>query len=185
MDINDILSFDKSIIQIDTNSAIWNDSTNMSFYIDILEPIKNVLYITIIKSSITVLDATENLNGSPIIDLDPVYINLNNYNRLISTYTNNNNKNILNYFEIIPLNLTDKYPTIHLNYNKISFTNSYVSTGTLMDSHLFKLNPIEPNLKRFNIDLYDKNNNILKQSEISRFTMTLCVYYNKKKYTMS
>ena len=49
---------------------------------------------------------------------------------------------------------------------------------------MFVLNPVEPNLKRFNIQLYDKHNVIINKSDITRFNMTLCVYYNRKKITM-
>lgn len=181
--MNDCI-LDKTIIYIDNANAIWNSTTVENFYIDILEPIKNAMYISIIKSNI-ILNPLATLNGNAISDGDPIYINLNEYHR-ISTNINNS---IVGYFEQIPLNLTEKYQLIYIQgANNIpyeySFTNNYVTSANINDSHMFVLNPVEPNLKRFNIQLYDKQNKIINRSDITRFNMTICVYYNRKKITM-
>lgn len=176
---------DKKIINIDTTSSIWDSTTNMDFYIDILEPLKNALYVSIIKSSI-LLNPKNLLNGVAIADGDNIYVNMNDYKRISTTIGTTNN--VVTYFEQIPLNLTDKYQLYYIQGGAIplvySFTNNYITTANLTDSHMFVLNPAEPNLKRFNIKLYDKNNNILLRSEISRFSLTICVYYNRRKTTM-
>ena len=178
---------DQKIINIDTASSIWSSSTNMDFYIDILEPLKNALYISIIKSNI-LLNPKNSLNGVAIADGDNVYVNMNDYNRISTTISNGNTNNIVTYFEQISLNLTEKYQLYYIQGGAIplvySFTNNYITTANLTDSHMFILNPAEPNLKRFNIKLYDKNNNILQRSEITRFNMTICIYYNRRKTTM-
>ena len=48
--MNDCI-LDKSIIYIDSANAIWNSTTVQNFYIDILEPIKNVLYVSLINAT--------------------------------------------------------------------------------------------------------------------------------------
>lgn len=179
---------DKQLIHIDSSSATingtYNSSTTQDFYIDILEPLKNALSISILKANI-ILNPLATLNGNVINDLDPIYIDLNGYHRI----TTNINKSLVNYFELIPLNLTEKYPLIYIQgTNNVpfvyAFSNNYQSSGLISDSHTFILNPVDPNLKRFNIKLYDKNNKIINKSDITRFTMTLCVYINRKKLTM-
>jgi len=177
---------DKKIINIDSAASLWTSTSTMDFYVDIQEPLKNALYITILKSSI-LLNPRNKLNTLDIIDGDNIYVNMNDYAR-ITTKTNNNNNSVVTYFEQINLNLTEKYQLYYIQGGNIplvySFTNNYITTANLTDSHMFVLNPAEPNLKRFNIKLYDKNNNILLRSEISRFSMTICVYYNRRKTTM-
>lgn len=49
--------------------------------------------------------------------------------------------------------------------------------------NIYYLNPIEPQLKRFNIRVFNKNNEKITNSNISRIIIKLGVYYNNKKYT--
>ena len=56
--------------------------------------------------------------------------------------------------------------------------NDYNNTDTT-----YYLNPIEPQLNRFRIRLFNKNNIIIANSDINRVIMKIGVYYNNKKTT--
>lgn len=171
--------FNKSIIYINSSNSIYNNTTDQKFYFDMIDTLKNVVHIKILKSEV-LLNPSLTLNNNPIYDTDPIFINVNNYNR-ISTNINGNNAN---YFELIQMNLTEKFG-INIPNAVISFQNEYKSTSSYTDDiNTFVLNPIEPNLKRLDIALYDKNNNILSKNDIKRFNMILCIYHERKKITM-
>lgn len=186
---------DKKILQLTNGGAIYYNNAKCDFYIDILEPIKNVTHIKILKSSVRLNLKT--LNGAPVIDNDPIYISLNNYNR-INTYdnkivnTSNNITSIFNSFEVINLNVTSKYLIMantqissFIEINGVLFENIYTSTTSdFNDTSVYNIIPHEPSLLRFNIKLYDKNYNLINKEDIINFELLVCVYSNNKKVTM-
>lgn len=150
---------DYKIITIDSSNVNFNSSTTIyDFYMKLDEPLRNVYKINIITILIDVPQT------SSFIPLDPIYININDYNRLISKKDNNN----LYYFDsIIVENLISTRTTIKNDYNTTDNT--------------YNLNPIEPQLKRFNIRLFDKNNQLFTTTNINRIIIKLGIYYNNKK----
>ena len=94
-------------------------------------------------------------------------------------------KNV-SYFEQINLNLSEKFDNVASMTSKlVSFKTEYTTTScSINDTNTYVLDPIEPNLKRFNVQLLDKTNNVINKSKISKFNMILCVYSKKKKSTM-
>jgi len=151
---------DYKIITIDTSNVNYNIANTYDFYMNLDEPLRNVYKINVI----TILaDVPQTASFAP---LDPIYINLNEYNRLISKKASNN----LYYFDsIIVENVISTRTTIKNDYNTTD--------------NIYYLNPIEPQLIRFNIRIYDKNNQIITTTNINRIIMKLGVYYNNKKYT--
>lgn len=151
---------DYKIITIDTTNVNYNIANTFDFYMNLDEPLRNVYKISVI----TILaDVPQTASFSP---LDPIYINLNEYNRLISKKGVNN----LYYFDsIIVENSISSRTTIKNDYNTTD--------------NIYYLNPIEPQLKRFNIRIYDKNNQIITTTNINRIIIKLGIYYNNKKYT--
>ena len=186
---------DKKILQLTNGGARYYNNAKCDFYIDILEPIKNVTHIKILKSSVRLNLKT--LNGEPVIDNDPIYISLNNYNR-INTYdnkvvnTSNNITSIFNSFEVINLNVTSKYLIMantqissFIEINGVLFENIYTSTTSdFNDTSVYNIIPHEPSLLRFNIKLYDKNYTLINKEDIINFELLVCVYSNNKKVTM-
>jgi hypothetical protein len=175
--------FNKTIIYIDSKNCVYTDSTKSDFYVDIIEPLKNVAYIKLIKS-VVVIKPKSNLNGNLIQDYDPIYIKMNDYNRISSVI----NGNVGKYFDVININLTEVYGIINevlLAVTEVAFSNDYShSEFDEDDISVHTLYPPQDSLKRFNIQIYDKNNNIIPKNEIITFKMTLCVYTLKLSKTI-
>jgi hypothetical protein len=151
---------DYKIITIDSSYNNFINSNIYDFYMNLDEPLRNVYKINII----TIL--ADIPSPSSFNPLDPIYININEYNRLISKKDNNN----LYYFDsLIVENLITSRITIKNDYNT--------------NDNVYHLNPLEPQLKRFNIRLYDKNNELIQKSNINRIIIKLGIYYNNKKDT--
>jgi len=194
---------DKTILQFNNNSAFFYNDEKNDFYIDIGEPIKNVTHIKILKSSVRLNLTT--INSNVVIDNDPVYITLNDYNRITSfnkyikvdvinssNITSNYITDIFKSFEVINLNITSKYLIMAnsqistlINLNGLLFENIYTSTSSsLNDTNVHTIIPYEPSLKRFNIKIYDKYYNLINKKDIQNFDMLVCVFSNNKKATM-
>lgn len=184
---------DKKIIILDSDNAIYNSSQSvLDYYIDILTPIKDVSHIKIIYTSILIKDLSA---ATDFIDKN-VYINLNNYNRLqTNTVSITSNIDVQNYFDNVYIDKS-KYdanlayyaintPTLNNTLISYSFDNSNeYNSSTDTDSSIHILNPLEPNLKRFNIKIYKQDGTIASNTYIKKVIMKLCIYYNRKKLTM-
>jgi hypothetical protein len=173
--------YNKTIIEIDSTNATFNGDV-CDFYVDILEPLKNVKCIKLIRSSICI-KPKENLAGSTIVDDDPIYVIMNGYNRLSSVV----NGSIINSFELLLISLTKSYFIINANTftgsdNKVTYMNEYTHSFQEDDISVHVLNPCERNLKRFNIQLINKANKIIPQEDVDRFKMILCIYTLKTGY---
>lgn len=172
--------YNKTIIEIDVIPATLNGSV-CDFYVDILEPLKNVKCIKIIRSSIT-LKPKQQLAGSAIVDDDPIYVIMNSYNRLSSVV----NGSLLNSFEMLLLSLTKSYSITNsasfTNTSSVTYMNEYTHSFQEDDISVHVLNPCEPTLKRFNIQLINKANKVIPNTDIDRFKMILCLYTLKTGY---
>ncbi len=166
-EINEYNDCDYRIIVIDTDTATFTNNTNLDFYVKINEPLRNVFKFNIISCLINLQNDNTTVNKN----LESVYINLNNYTRIISK---NNSGNDISYFEVITVETPSKTPEGSYTVIKNDYNNSY---------NIYMLNPIEPQLNRFNVSLYDKENTILTKTVISRVVIKLGVYYNNKKTT--
>lgn len=181
---------DKKIINLTNDGARFYSSTKNDFYIDILEPIKNVTHIKLLKTSIR--PNLTSINGTPIVDNDPIYISLNDYDRISTVKIVDDKATIYKSFEILNLNLTNKYLTMAnsqidtlITTNGLLFENIYTSTTTdLNDTSVYNIIPHEPSLLRFNIKIYDKDHELINIEDIKNFEMLICVFSNNKKVTM-
>jgi hypothetical protein len=191
-DMNEI--YDKEIILLDSDNAVFKDSTKMDIYVDILEPIKNVAYIKIIQSCIS-LNPKFNFQGNIVEDNDPIYISVNDYYRVKSVINVNGEGSLLKCFDMINIDLTGTYNLTN-NFNiqqptqesssqlymiNLTYKNDYRTLAFDVNDHsVYKLRPMEANLKRFNIELRDKNNKIIERNNIGSFKMIICVYSLRK-----
>ena len=166
------------IILIDSKNVIYNGDSNLyDFHIRLSDNIRDVYKIKVLYDAISF--PTTNLLDistytSKPLNLDNVYINLNDYDRVKSS--------IIVANQIIDIRAFD---SIMIDFNKIK-TGTGVSETTMYNDFNenegdYYLQPIEANFNRINIKLIDKNNNIILKSHISRFVMKLCIYYNTKK----
>ena len=184
---------DKQIIIIDSNEGFFSDNNKYDFYIDIYTPIKDACLIKILESSLIVTDLYKDaneptdkgkLNGNEILNNDNIYINVNNYNRIITT--NKTNHSSSSYFDLITVDRTkyiQEYFVKASNQASVVTIDYNIKNDHVTDDASFIINPIDPSLKRFNIILYDKNNTILNKTNTKRFIMKLCIYHNRKKLT--
>lgn len=175
MNQDDIMN--KSIVFIDNNNATFLSNNNYVFNYDLLENIKDIACIKIMKSEI-ILNTNvplfaNDINSTPQ-NGDPIFIKMNDYKR-VSTIINGNN---IKFFDVIILNTTDK--------NTVTspvqvYKNESCSSFNINDPTVHIFNPTESNIKTLSFELYDKNNKILERSTIIRFSMVLCIYHYKRK----
>jgi hypothetical protein len=168
VDLNNTTEYDKQIIYLDSNNATFNTTGFFDFYIDFENPIKNISSVKIIEASI-ILDRSN-------LDYNDIYhIELNDYHR-INTYVKNKGATY-KYFDAIPYNHAD----YHTNGSPFKFKIFYALTSSnWTDPTIYTLNPIEHNVRRFNIKIRDKNFDILNKINGESFKMTICVYTIKK-----
>lgn len=181
---------EKRIVYINSSNCKYIDATKASFFYNLLDPIRDAVYIKIMKAEV-IVNPSNNINNVKIEDGDPIFVNMNNYNRLyasvrddMSKDPDNDSKNV-KCFECISLNITDKYGGGTVPTKLVSFKTEYTATGcSINDTNTYILDPVEPNLKRLDITLYDKKYNLINKADINVFNMILCIYSNKKKITM-
>jgi UDP-N-acetylglucosamine 2-epimerase len=189
---------DKRVIYINSSNCKYLNNNDCSFFYDLLEPIRNVVYVKLMKAEL-IVNPSGNINSAAIQDGDPVFVSLNNYSRLYTTiketvslydikkktyYDEIQSRNV-KCFECISLNISDKYGAGSVPNKLVSFKSEYTATGcTVNDTNTYVLDPIDPNLKRLDISLFDKKFNLVGKNDINTFNMILCVYASRKKVTM-
>ena len=170
------LDCDYKIISIDS-LATTSNATLCHYYIDLDEPLRNVVRINIITMLLNINNSSTIITGgSSSGNLESVYVDLNNYNRLISKSAildSTGKRSNIYFFDSLIIEKADT-----TSGGNMTIKNDYNTT----DSKYY-LNPIEPQLKRFTVRLFNKNNVIIDASAINRFIMKIGVYYNNKKST--
>ncbi len=98
------------IVIIDSANAIFNDSNIYSFYVNLMQPLRDVYKIKILHAAVSI--ANSNMGpGHPINNLDPIYIDLNNYNRTTGAINTANGINYVSYYDSIIIDTNKIYPT--------------------------------------------------------------------------
>jgi hypothetical protein len=160
---------DYKIVIVDTKNVIYNgNSNNFNFHLNLAEPLRDVYKIKLLYDALSITTSTLLTSFS---NLDSVFINCNDYDRVRTTIGDNIN---ISYFD-----------SIMIDVNKIKPNTGAADTTMYNDFNEnegdFYLNPVASQFNRINIQLLDKNNQILTKSLINRFVMKLCIYYNNKK----
>jgi hypothetical protein len=160
---------DYKIIIIDTSNVIYNGSSNnFSFHLNLAEPLKDVYKIKLLYDALSITTATLLASFS---NLDSVYINCNDYDRVRTTIGDNKS---ISYFD-----------SVMIDMNKIKPSTGSLETTMYNDFNEnegdFYLQPIESNFNRINIRLINKKNELIDKNYVSRFVMKLCIYYYNKK----
>ena len=171
IDLNNTFKYDKVVINLNNHNCLTTNSAETSFYVDLVEPIKNVVYIKILKA--TILSPNNNpFKSSPLLyeKYEPVYVSINDYNRAVSYIKTNGTFNYVNYFDIIPYSDT--------NYSDVSYGQT---SFDWTDPSVYVLNPPEQILKRLNIDFRDKTFKLFDTSVLTHFNLSICVYFIKNR----
>lgn len=171
---------DYRILIIDSENVLYtNNNPNIfSFYVNLAQPIRDVYKIKVLHAAVSIVNSNLLPSSSAVIkNLDPIYIDINSYNRTNSIIIKDGIANNLYYYDSIIVD-TNKIiqPTVLAEYTSM-YNNFNDNEGD------FIIDPIEPQLGRININLYDKTNSLLTKTKINRFLIKICVYFNKKKIT--
>jgi hypothetical protein len=188
-DLNNAFKYDKIILSIDGKSCLSTNPDKSSYYLDLLEPLRNVVYIKILSITIPNSGSFDTLYNMK--KYDPIYICLNDYNRS-KTYINSVNISTSNYLNSSGVTIykdtsnllfnTGKYfdyvPYSASDFSTISYTQS---SFDWTDPTVYILNPPEPNLRRLNIEIKDKLFNLFNTTTLTGFNLTICVYFMKNR----
>jgi hypothetical protein len=165
------------IILIDSENVIYNEASNIyNFHIKLSDNIRDVYKVKILFDAISIPSSNLTTPNSIAKNLDNIYINLNDYDRVksnaIDEYGNSVTRN--NYFDSIMIDF-NKIKSID-GVNDITMYNDFNE-----NEGDFYLKPIESNFNLINIKLLNINNEYITKTYVSRFVMKLCIYYNTKK----
>lgn len=168
-DLNNTFKYDKVVVNLNNHNCLTTDATKTSFYVNLVEPIKNVVYIKILRSNILSANA---MRSAPLsyVRYEPIYITLNDYNRSVSYIYNNDTFNYANYFDLIPYSF-DNFTEISYGQTSFDWT----------DPSVYVLNPPEQILKRLNVEFRDKTFNLFDTTILTHFNLSICVYYIKNR----
>jgi hypothetical protein len=196
VDLNNTFKYDKIVINLNSDNCLYINNNKTNYYINLVEPLKNVIYIKILKASVTTDSAIIN-NSLNYKKNDPIYIAINDYDRSLSyiksiqtTITSNyyigstltnvvENKEVfdsVNYFDLIQFN--DDIKSNSHNHSEISYTQTSFDWS---DPSVYILNPPEQSLKRFNIQIKDKTFQLFSTSILLNFNISICVYVIKNR----
>lgn len=188
VDLNNSFKYDKVVINLNSSNCLVNNPSAANYYINLVEPLRNVIYVKMLKASV--------LTNNTIVPLlsynkyDPIYIAVNDYDRSVSyikstqvlnsNYVLNSVPKVLStsnvvfdtakYFDIIPYS---KDTFSEISYNQASFD--------WTDPSVYILNPPEPNLRRLNIEIRDKSFNLFDTSILTDFNLSICAYIIKNR----
>lgn len=170
----DTIEYKIIIIDSDNVHYINNNTNQYNFYVDILEPLRDVYKIKILYDALSI--PLSNLtDASKTKNLDTIYLYLNDYSRIkTSLITANNIDTDLSYFDSITIDLNKI--KINQGVNDITMFNDFN-----VNEADYILNPIAPQLNRINIQLRNKKNELVDKTYATRFFMKLCIYYKTKK----
>jgi hypothetical protein len=188
VDLDNTFKYDKVVINLNSSNCLLNNININNYYINLVEPIRNVIYIKMLKAS--VLTNNTIISSLSYNKYDPIYIAVNDFDRSLSyikstqvstsNYIVDNVENVLytsnivfdtaKYFDIIP-------------YSKESFSDISYSQSSFdwTDPSVYILNPPEPNLRRLNIEIRDKNFKIFDTSILTDFNLSICAYIIKNR----
>jgi hypothetical protein len=184
---------DKTLIHIDSSVVDFQPGTKYVFSINLLEPLRDVVYIMILKTEITLKKSNDDvqvekykINDTNLADLAtdsvPIHIHLNNYTRYSSVVANTNGeKHVAKYFEHIPV----KIGSLDSSRNITTYGNQLFATFHKNNQNVYALNPIELNLQKLNFELRDMYDIPIHRDNIAQFSMTLCMYQNCKRISMA
>jgi hypothetical protein len=83
VDLNNIFKYDKIVINLNNQNCLSINPSETCFYVNLVEPIKNIVFVKILRASIT---STAAIIESPLLykKNDPIHLSINDYDRSLS-----------------------------------------------------------------------------------------------------
>jgi hypothetical protein len=83
VDLNNIFKYDKIVMNLNNQNCLSINPNETCFYVNLVEPIKNIVFVKILRASIT---STTAINASPLLykKHDPIHLSINDYDRSLS-----------------------------------------------------------------------------------------------------
>jgi hypothetical protein len=190
VDLNNTFKYDKIVINLNNHNCLQVNTAESCFYVNLVEPIKNIIYIKILKANIISTNAIKTENALLYKRNDPIHVSINDYDRSVS-YLKSVQVSTSNYLlNGVPTVLTtskDVFDTVKyfdiIPYADTTFSDLSNSQTSFdwTDSTVYILNPPEPNLRRLNIEFRDKTFKPFDTAILTDFNVSLCIYYIKNR----
>lgn len=154
-----------------TNTDPPSSTGNLSFTVDVNEPIKDVVSIKHVKTHIELVSVPTTL--------DMLYIKINDYD-LLHTYNlikdDDKKKGNLTTRSFVGVPITDSkfLELINDGYSHL-----------LGDPQAYKPNPVINHLKSFKVEIYKSDGTQYQFGEINKVFIELCVFSSHKKITQA
>jgi hypothetical protein len=188
VDLNNTFKYDKIVINLNSSNCLPVMENITNYYINLPEPLKNIIYIKIINASI--LSTNSIISTLSYNKYDPIYISINDYDRSIS-YNKRTHVTTSNYwidnvrYGLDSSNIVfdpKKYFDV-IQYSGSDYSDRAYSQSSFdwTDPTVYILNPPDPNLRRFNIEIRDKNFELFETSIIQDFNLSFCAYLIKNR----
>jgi hypothetical protein len=188
VDLNNTFKYDKIVINLNSSNCLPVKENITNYYINLPEPLKNIIYIKIINASI--LSTNSIISTLSYNKYDPIYISINDYDRSIS-YNKRTHVTTSNYwidnvrYGLDSSNIVfdpKKYFDV-IQYSGSDYSDRAYSQSSFdwTDPTVYILNPPDPNLRRFNIEIRDKNFELFETSIIQDFNLSFCAYLIKNR----
>jgi hypothetical protein len=188
VDLNNTFKYDKIVINLNSSNCLPVAENITNYYINLPEPLKNIIYIKIINASI--LSTNSIITTLSYNKYDPIYISINDYDRSIS-YNKRTHVTTSNYwidnvrYGLDSSNIVfdpKKYFDV-IQYSGSDYSDRAYSQSSFdwTDPTVYILNPPDPNLRRFNIEIRDKNFELFETSIIQDFNLSFCAYLIKNR----
>ena len=193
VDLNNTFKYDKIVINLNSSNCLEFTTNNTKYYINLVEPLKNVIYIKMIRARLKTNSSTITIPPLNYKKNDPIYIAINDYDRSLSyikstqryitsnyyvnsvftnTYKDDIVFNSVNYFDLIQFNDDTN------NHSEISYTQASFDWS---DPSVYIFNPPEQNLKRFNIQIKNKEFELFNTTDLINFNLSFCIYVIKNR----
>lgn len=195
VDLNNTFKYDKVVINLNNHNCLAFNANTTDYYINLVEPLKNVVYIKMLKASVKTTTATMD-NQLTYEKFEPIYISINDYDRSVSYLKSNqvstsnyylNNQDFLNNIVSVLTTNTTVFDTAKyfdiIPYSALDFSDvSYGQTSfDWTDPSVYVLNPPEQTLRRLTIQFRDKTFKLFNTSVLTHFNLSICVYFIKNR----
>ena len=84
VDLKNIFKYDKIVMNLNDQNCLSINPSETCFYVDLVEPIKNIVFVKILRASITSTTAINTTSHLLYKKNDPIHLSINDYDRSLS-----------------------------------------------------------------------------------------------------